>query len=355
LDTFLNDFHKPAFELLTGYWGASAKNPAALLASLATPARTLSELDVRSRDMPKSEVVCTTPDALGLLLREFLCVKGRSAAQTAGVRAKALLSDPVVRGQMTDLGNWVAMTAPLLDMREAGATLPIARLAKGDPTEGNTLLKQYIATLDVTTAQSVMLHGDLTAVAVYSLLKSDNEGIETRNLDRFGALAIGLLQNPNAPWLRHNVLMMLMRHFTKTSPNPGRAYAKALNAVFQLNPDNVHTGRFDIAISDLRRVVALPATAKFELAYQDPTNKSGRRLLLTLSGIKFEMPDAISFRDGLLRYPASVDDNLRLKQRFVDLYVDRTFFYDLPPDQRLAMGTVLFNHMGGLRGTYRTN
>jgi hypothetical protein len=347
LEQFLALVHRPTFDLITNYWTSKRVNGALIFGSYASPAQTVGELNARlSRlETTKSDRICAAEDQLGARLRPFLCGDS-SESSTADRRARLLLRDPIVRGQLQVIGAWVALVAPTLDVRDPGTkkALTVAELDRGSPLKGTQLVSDFISVVDTSVAQQAMLHGDLTAAAVLDLLWSlDGRVFKSTDLASNEKRALDLLKNENGRLLRLNVSNLLLHRLTRTTGDARIPYESALRLYSKLDLEKIDPVGLFVAEQALRSVFAFPPNVTLSVKYEHEDSKTGRKLLMSWpGGLSLELVDAVAFGEGRLFYPPEVAEAAELKRRFVDLYVDRTLFHSLDVASYQRVSTILY-------------
>jgi hypothetical protein len=337
LKTFLAELHAPAFEVLTtrwrqnGAWGGLGN----ALALLSSPSTTTVELHARRQRLSSAGSSLTTCGKNTFVIyrvRSLLCggerfvtpvnppeVAPADEEDTARRRVLGFLQDPIVRDQLASLVSWTGLVARPMDFWNGVNAVPLTmeEIAEGKAAQrGKDLIWGALQVLDVAIAQQVMLHGDLTALAVYDLAWDENTSaprkIDTGKPTAPEQVALKLLGSDKNPWLSRNVLMLALDRSLR--PIPGDIsipYESALRPFLDMDePTKSPLGARDaqrarIGKKMLRSIFALPEDdGAIEFFVKDdgrPDQKAVRKIFVRWNGIAMEMPTPAALRDRSAR------------------------------------------------------
>ncbi|MDO8450739.1 MAG: hypothetical protein Q7T10_18260 [Rhodoferax sp.] len=242
LRIFLDQTYIPAYKLLLASWIQRAmQHPAwgpfsGSFGILASPASTSTELLARVRKLDSLGSTLSACGSASLLSdrgKDMLCTDppNHDREGMAHQRVSTLLAEPVVRDQMSWLVRYTALAAPAYNFAPGGGSggLPMTydqMLAANPPTPyGKELLYGGLMMTDVAVAQQALTYGDLTAYFIYEQLwdpvaKALKQPAQPTPAQ---AAAAKLLSNPDNPWLRRNVAMIVLEKSEKKCAVPRAA------------------------------------------------------------------------------------------------------------------------------------
>lgn len=315
-------------------------------------------------------------------MKRFLCadsneyVEGRDseAHSKANTRTYSLLAHPILRDQVQSFARWTALVAHPYDFASGGAStsppMTMSQLLtkqKDSPVDrGRKLIEGALFVLDLSIAQQAMLYGDLTAKFIFDALWHE-EGRRFRSKAEIDSNDVSqtsaweLLNNPNNPWLKEAVAMLVLdsrflqckKRSIEVDHCKGRQmlYQMVMKQFMPIVKQPTVKGEEDVRKSGgaqyvevdptpmqimagsvwMRRIFNLAEDVKFEVR----RNAGGKRIVvMNMAGAEVFLPDVVSWSEGRFHYPMGLIDRIRERDLMVDNYLDYTILTQIGADSR---------------------
>ena len=357
LENYRDRLHAPSFRVLEHGWSQASVKPgwgnlASAYALLSTPAGTVDHLTERIDAMqsgPAASACKMSNSLVGRRIKVYLCSdlnaydeqEAGHRDQQAHSRARAYLSDPLVRDQVGELTKFAMLVAGPRELAKSDAapgafTLNDLGLLPAAVSYGRPLLEGALMVSDASIAQLSMIYGDLTAWFVFDMLwdkqtkRFRNQSEKMTDQETFNE-ADQLLKNNNNPWLQRNVLMLILRsseiacNSAPTGPactNRSLLYHLAHNKYFpQLHAKNddpilvmPNESEMEAAEATLKQIFDLHPDVRFAIEDYAEVGQTKisipRRIQMKVDGYSLTMPSVVDWTQRRLVYPPFMIDRL---------------------------------------------
>ncbi|ENO89549.1 hypothetical protein C666_05835 [Thauera linaloolentis 47Lol = DSM 12138] len=382
---YKNDLYLPSLGLLQSAWSYETKNKPgwggfgnayALMtrpvAGVQGMLQRIRALDSISAHQPLE--YCRGHTVLGRRLQNYLCTStppyreeptGSKEAEARAARVtNAFLADPLIRDQIGELVRYTLfIERPIMFAKGQHAPGSYTMEELGSLRRdhyGQGLLSDTMMVVDVSIAQQAMLYGDFTAWYIYSFLWNAKEG-KWRSAPPDGVSqtvfedAQKLLKdNPNNPWLRRNVLMLILKGQEKDCPELMQQVndCASNNFIYRLIYDRFFKANTDgayISLSEGEHAAAEETLLglfrwgeKPKLTIQEAAG-GDRQLLLNLQGVKLPLPSPAEWDKGAFIYPPQLMSRLDDREILASRLAGYAALDRMSKEDRASVLTILAN------------
>jgi hypothetical protein len=304
----------------------------------------------RDRDMLLSLAspsrLVTAKDKQGGRGQLSTCAPDTDLCKLSDTQRQLILREPLVRDQIPYYAAWVARAARPYDLwnKESGFdtryyTINEIADARRSP-RGPALYRSLLLFLDIGIAQQAMLHGELTAAAVYKDAWDPGTNLPRPLPDSTdtspAANAKRLLLDPsfNNEWLRRNVVMMMLLDSEKAPTHAAASanYARTLDLLRDKDVTSIDVW--------MRQIFRLNEGVRIESKTVEGTGMTKLALVFS-SELTVDMPSAAEFRDGRLLYPEFLPFLVQLRGLFAARLAD----YEAVPTDPAELSRISENLM----------